>query len=154
MCRSQPINGRVTKAKYSTSDQQKRESGVSRVTRDTGDCNKIYQFLNEHNLFEQSSKSLGYIVSGVVVSSAVNVDKAAEIGQKIIEDIKFSTVDDYTFKKRLQAVNMSHKFRLSDKDGSVDIDLFQQYFLQVDEITLILICQLYSHFHFVLTLQL
>ena len=35
--------------------------------------------------------------------------------------MKFSTAADYTFKKRLQAVNMSHKFRLSGKDGHADI---------------------------------
>ena len=68
-------------------------------------------------------------MSGVVASPSVSIENAAEIDQNIIDDMQAKTVADYTLKKSLQAVNMSQRFRQSDKDGTVDVDpelLFQR----------------------------
>ena len=116
-------------ASFKQSCQQSKEIGASRIARDTVDCQKVEDFLKEHNPFSQHSKSLRNIVSGVVAGKSVNVENAVEVGRGILADMEGKVVSEYSFKKSNQVINMVQKIQLKTKDGDIDIDpnlLFQR----------------------------
>ena len=75
----------LTGVGFHTSEQHK-ETSNSRKKRDKMDTLKILSFLQERNPFSEDI-SLRNIETGVTADASVNVDKAKEIGTKIIESM-------------------------------------------------------------------
>ena len=120
---------KLSKTNLTTSDQHSKETGTSRMKRDGDDYQKIETFFNDHNPFSQHCSSLRNIVTGIVAQPSVNIDRAKEVGEKILADMEGKTVAEYTFKKKSQAVNMAQSFKMASSDGEIDVDpnlLFQR----------------------------
>ncbi|CAC5363750.1 unnamed protein product [Mytilus coruscus] len=87
----------LTGVGFYTSEQHK-EMSYSRKKRDKMDTLKILSFLQERNPFADD-KSLRNIETGVTAESSVNVDKAKEIGMKIIEYMAGKNILNLYFQK-------------------------------------------------------
>ena len=73
--------------------------------------------------------SLFNIANGVTAQERVNVEKAREIGVKIVESMAGQSTDEFTFRKANQAVTLGSRSAGKIKDEHVNIDphfLFQR----------------------------
>ena len=84
-------------AKYSTNEQNK-EAGKSRQLRDTKDTHILLLTMSERNPFAEST-SLRNIMTGVDATGDVDVCRAKEIGQKVMDSMTGIPVAQYTFKR-------------------------------------------------------
>ena len=77
------------------------------MTADKGNCKKLQNFQKKFSPFKKTNSpdSIKNIVTGIHVSSKVNVHTAITIGSNTLPDILTKSVVDYLFKSRLQAVN-------------------------------------------------
>ena len=89
---------------YETSDQQKVVS-AGRQARDVSDTVDLIGYLNERDPFVQND-SLFNIANGVTAQEIVNVEKAREIGVKIVESMAGKSTDEFAFRKANQAVTL------------------------------------------------
>ena len=87
---------------YETSDQHK-DVSASRQARDVSDTVDLIDYLNERGPFGQND-SLFNIANGMTVQERVNVEKAREIGVKIVEFMSGKSTDEFTFRKANQTV--------------------------------------------------
>ncbi|XP_053373150.1 uncharacterized protein LOC123533634 [Mercenaria mercenaria] len=113
---------------YKTNAQHK-DVGKSRLLRDEKDTSILLDFLQERNPFEDSDTSLRNIETGVSADVTVNVDDAHTIGHAIMEQMVGKVIDQYSFKRSLQAVTLSAKTSPKVTDEIVNIDpqlLFQR----------------------------
>ncbi len=85
----------LTGVNYNTGEQNK-DMTAARQARDWKDTLTVLQFLQERNPFS-SDPSLRSIATGVHAHPTVNVDKAVEIGDMILNGI---TPAEYTFQKK------------------------------------------------------
>jgi len=111
-CLSRPVCAEITNAMQQltnvaleTSEQHK-DLSVARKVRDASDVDKLITFLNERNPFKEAS-SLYNVVTGVEASK--DVDKAMDIGSKVVTEMIRQTVSDYTFRKKDQVVTMDSR---------------------------------------------
>ena len=84
-------------AKYSTNEQNK-ETCKSRQQRDMKDTHTLLLTMSERNPFAEST-SLSNIMTGVNATGDVDVCRAKEIGQKIMDSMTGIPVAQYTFKR-------------------------------------------------------
>lgn len=119
----------LTNLKTETSILHK-ECGKSRLIRDNKDVSFIYNFLKERNPFAGTTpNALRNIADGIISSSKASVDKAEEIGLKILQSLEDKNVFEYSFEKCKQVVKMSSKNEISIDGEMVHIDpeaLFQR----------------------------
>ena len=120
----------LTSVDFNTSEQHK-EVGRSRVNRDEKDTLSFLSYLQQRNPFEvdDDDYSLRNIETGVTADSAVNVEKANEIGTRTLQDMVGKKVSEYSFKKSQQAVTLNEKSSVKVSGEVVAIDpqlLFQR----------------------------
>lgn len=122
----------LTNLKTETSEQHK-ECGKSRLIRDNKDIDCIYKYLKERNPFSGTT-SLRNIADGIVSTSKANVDKAEEIGCKILTSLENKNVFEHSFERCKKVVQMSSKNELLIDGEMVIIDpdtLFQRLLLLI-----------------------
>ena len=124
----------LTGTNYSTSEQhnstggQHKDASKAMKERDYGDTLKILEYLSLRSPFS-TNKSLRNIATGVVAEESVNCDKAKEVGEKIIQSMRGKKVDEFSFKKKNQALTLASRTAVPFSDGYVQIDpqlLFQR----------------------------
>ena len=117
----------LTSVSYQTSDQHK-EIYVARQKKDMTDTNELLSFLTTRSPFHESP-ALRSIVTGVTCDASVNVECAREVGNKILKSMVGNIVQEYSFKKKEQAVTLSTSSAVKIKDEVIHIDpqlLFQR----------------------------
>ena len=105
---------------HETSDQQKYVS-AARQARDVSDTVDLIDYLNERDPFVQND-SLFNIANGMTAQERVNVEKAREIGVKIVESMVGKSTDEFTFRKANQAVMLGSRSTVKIKGEHVNID--------------------------------
>ena len=116
-------------AKYSTNEQNK-ERGKSRQRRDMKDTHAQLLIMSERNPFAEST-SLRIIVTGVNVTGDVDVCRAKEIGQQIMDSMTGIPVAQYMFKRSDQMTTLQSKslVRVDGQPIHVDPELLLQYII-------------------------
>ena len=117
----------LTNVLYETSEQHK-DLSLSRKERDAVDINKLLTYMKGKSPFKEAS-SLYNVVTGVQASQDVNVDRAEEIGNKIVKEMVGEPVLSHTFKKKTQAVTMDSRPKVKIGENEISIDpllLFQR----------------------------
>ena len=117
----------VTGINYNTGEQNK-DMSVTRQDRDWKDTNTVLRYLSDRNPFT-SDIGLHNISTGVHAPSSVDVDQAKTVGKAIIDDMKGQCVNEYTFRRKNQAVTMDMKSSIKIDGNTVQIDpqlLFQR----------------------------
>ena len=112
---------------YETSDQHKDVSAAIQA-RDVSDTVDLIDYLNERGPFGQND-SLFNIANGMTVQERVKVEKAREIGVKIVECMAGKSTDEFTFRKANPAVMLGSWSTGKIKGEHVNIDpqlLFQR----------------------------
>ena len=126
---------------YETSDQHK-DVSAARQARDASDTVDLIDYLNERDPFVQND-SLFNIANGMTAQERANVEKAREIGVKIVELIAGISTDEFTFRKANQAVTLGSRSTVKIKGERVNIDtqlLFQRLLTvreRCDDVTLL-----------------
>lgn len=118
----------VTGTSFTTSEQHK-ESSQARIERDHKDTEELESYLQNRSPFT-SDPSLRNIASGVTADSSVNVDKAKDIGLKILQKMDGANVAQYTFRRNDQAVTLGAKHGIKVDGENVQVApelLFQRY---------------------------
>ena len=85
--------------------------------------------LQERNPFSTSNTTLRNIYSGLHAQCTVNVDKAQDVGNAILDKMEGTTVVEYTFKRNNQVVTLDTESVVKIEGVSVQIDpqlLFQR----------------------------
>ena len=114
-------------AKYSTNEQNK-ETGKSRQRRDMKDIHTLLLTMSERNPFTEST----YLRNGMTEVNAtgdVDVCRAKEIGQKIMDSMTGIPVAHYTFKRSDQVTTLQSKSSVRIDEQPIHIDpelLFQR----------------------------
>ena len=113
-------------AKYSTNEQNK-ETGKSRQRPDMKDTLTLLLTMSEINPFAEST-SLRNIMTGVNATGDVDVCRAKEIGQKIMDSVTGIPVAQYTVKRSDQVTTLQSKssVRVSGQPIHVDPELLFQ----------------------------
>ena len=117
----------LTGVVYCTSEQHK-EISQSRQERDTAHTTKILEYLKDRNPFRDNGSLLN-IANGISAESNVNVDKAKEVGEHILDEMVGQSVLGFTFRKKNQAVTLDSRSSVKIDDELVQIDpqlLFQR----------------------------
>ena len=112
---------------YETSDQHKDVSAAIQA-RDVSDTVDLIDYLNERDPFVQNG-SLFNIANGMTAQERVNVEKAREIGVKMVESMAGKSTDEFTFRKANQAVTLGSRSTVKIKGEHVNTDpqfLFQR----------------------------
>ena len=107
-------------AKYSTNEQNK-ETGKSRQRRDMKDTHALLLTMSERNPFAENT-SLRNIVTGVNVTGDVDVCRAKEIGQKIMDAMTGIPVAQYTFKRSDQVTTLQSKSSVCVDGQPIHVD--------------------------------
>ena len=116
----------LTGVSHYTSEQHQ-EMGATRQKRDTDDTLLIAGYLQSKNPF-CAHDDLQNIATGEVADQKVNVEKAFNIGQLILNKMVGQSVYNYSFSRKDLAITMAHKCAVSVGDDTLTIDpnlLFQ-----------------------------
>ena len=112
---------------YETSDKHQ-DVSAARQARVVNNNVDLIDYLNEIDPFVQND-SLFNIANGVTAQERVNVEKAREIGVKIVESMAGKSTDEFTFRKANQAVTLGSRSTVKIEGEHVKIDprlLFQR----------------------------
>lgn len=124
----------LTNLRTETSEQHK-ECGNSRLIRDNKDIECIYDFLKERNPFvSQHPNEFRNIADGIVSTSKANVDRAEDVGMKILQSIENKNVFEHSFERCKQVVRLSSKNEVFIDGEMVIMDpdtLFQRLLLLI-----------------------
>ncbi|WAR07153.1 hypothetical protein MAR_017111 [Mya arenaria] len=110
------------------SSEQHKESGESRKSRDNDGC-LHFSWIKTHLWPFMAEESLRRIASGVVAGERVNVDRAHEVGMKIVRDMEGKNVEDFKFSKKAQIITMNDSASVQVGGDELQIDpqlLFQR----------------------------
>ena len=80
----------------------------ARQARDVSDTVDLIDYLNERDPFLHND-SLFNIANGITAQERVNVEKAREIGVKIVESMAGKSTDEFTFRKANKAVTLGSR---------------------------------------------
>ena len=119
---------KFTQTDYRTSEQHK-ETMESRISKDSKDMNTMMAFLCDRNPFDPTETNLRNIESGVTADDSANVDRAQVIGKAIVQGMRGTPQQKYTFKRSMQAVPINEKSLVKLDGESLHIDtqlLFQR----------------------------
>lgn len=104
--------------------------GRTRCKRDQEVSKIIVNYMKSGSPFEGDPKILRNIATGVAAASHCNADDAKSVGMFILQTLNGNSVENYTFKKKNQAVLMTSKCK-GEKNGQtrkVDpVLLFQRF---------------------------
>jgi hypothetical protein len=117
----------ITGTGFVTSEQHK-ESGHSRMDKDTKDIGTMVSFLKERDPFNDNP-NLRNIETGVTAEASVNADNAKSVGQKIMQSLPGQNVVKYSFKRSMQIVPMNSRNSIKVDEDNIVIDpqlLFQR----------------------------
>ena len=126
MCRINHTMQELTGVTYVTSAQHK-ESSQTRMVQDYKDASILVEFLLDRDPF--TSVNLINIVTGENAAPSVNVDNAKEIGESIIKVMNGKKVNEYSSKKKDQAMTLASKATVKIGDEVVSVGpqlLFQR----------------------------
>lgn len=104
-------------------------SAPARMKRDTADVKKLSAFFDTYDPFSSDNKTLRSITTGMEAHPSTNVDRAEEIGQKILEAMNNQEVDHYTFPNSLKVKTLALRLPVNVGEKTVDVDpmlLFQR----------------------------
>ena len=90
-----------------SSDQHK-DVTKARQLRDVRDTLDLINFLRERDPFVQNNALIN-IVNGMTAESIINVDRAKQIGENILESVVDNIVEESTFRKASEVVTMSSR---------------------------------------------
>ena len=110
----------LTGTLYQTSEQHK-ESCSNRKKRDIEDTFKILAALKEWNPFSQDL-TLHSIVNGITADNKVNVHKAKDVGQAIIESMVGKNVYELSFVRKRQAITLASRTSVVINNEPVQVD--------------------------------
>ena len=117
----------LTGVSYSTGEQNK-DMTKSRQARDMKDTRTLLLALAERNPFTTHTDLIN-IMTGVHAESSVNVDKAREVGQSILDPMTGKAPTEYSFTKSNQAITFSAKSSIKVDGEKIQVDpqlLFQR----------------------------
>jgi len=112
---------------YETSEQHK-DISKSRVKRDMKDTFLVLEALKRWYPFGPD-KSLRSLVNGVTADEVVNVDKAKQVGQGILQSMVGKNAHEYSFRRKNQVVTLGSKTSVTINDETVQVEpqlLFQR----------------------------
>ena len=118
----------LTGVSYDSGEQNK-EVTQARLVRDWKDTQTLLSSLQERNPFSTSDTTLRNIYSGLHAKGTVNIDKAQDVGNAILDRMEGAAVTEYIFKKNHQAVTLDTKSIIKIEGVAVQIDpqlLFQR----------------------------
>ena len=116
-----------TGRRYESSDQHK-YSTLSRQTQDAKDIQLLLDDLSSKNPFIEDP-TLRSISSGIIAGPEVNVDKAKDVGIKILTSMNGCPVKDFSFKRKYQAITLQTKSSIKIDGEQICVDpqlLFQR----------------------------
>ena len=119
--------GKQSNAQYSTNEQNK-ETFKSRQRRDMKDTHTLLLTMSERNPFAEST-SLRFIMTGVNTTGDIDVCRAKEIGQKIMDSMTGIPVARYMFKRSDQVTPLQSKSSVRVYGQPIHVDpelLFQR----------------------------
>ena len=90
-----------------SSDQHK-DVTKARHLRDVRDTLDLINFLRERDPFVQNNALIN-IANGMTAESIINVDRAKQIGENILESMVDNIVEEFTFRKANKVVTMSSR---------------------------------------------
>ena len=90
-----------------SSDQHK-DVTKARQLRDVRDTLDLINFLRERDPFVQNNALIN-IANGMTAESIINVDRAKQIGENILESMVDNMVEEFTFRKANEVVTMSSR---------------------------------------------
>ena len=108
--------------------EQNTDLTIARQARDMKDTLTVLKYFQERNPF-CSDPSLRNISTGVHANPSVNVDAAKAIGNTILANMDGQDAEEYSFKKRDEAITMRTKSSLKIDGEAVHMDphlLFQR----------------------------
>lgn len=119
------------------SDLPHKKNTKARQVRDHNDTIKMLAFLLQRNPFKINVENIINICTGKAASKETDVDRAKQIGNKIVSAMDGKCVTDVSFKKKDQATQIKNVniVRSNEKEISIDSLLFFQLLLTVREIT-------------------
>ena len=87
-----------------TSSEQHVEMGPTRISRDIGDAQIVYEWLKSHNPFSGEDQRLRSISTGVIAdeTSFINCDETEKIGQQIHEKLDGVPLSEAKIKRKDQ----------------------------------------------------
>ena len=89
------------------SDQHK-DVTKARQLRDIRDTLDLINFLRERDPFVQNNALIN-IANGMTAESIINVDRAKQIGENILESMVDNIVEEFTFRKANEVVTVSSR---------------------------------------------
>ena len=116
----------LTGVSYSTGEQNK-DMTKSRQARDMKDTRTLLLALAERNPFTTHTDLIN-IMTGVHAESSVNVEKAREVRQSILDSMTGKAAAEYSFTKSNQAITFSAKSSIKVDGEKIQVDpqlLFQ-----------------------------
>ena len=122
----------LTGVSYSTGEQNK-DMTKSRQARDMKDTRTLLLALAERNPFTPRT-DLITIMTGVHAESSVNVDKAREVGQSILDSMTGQSVVECSFTKKNQAITFIAKSSVKVDGEKIQVDphlLFQRLVIAI-----------------------
>ena len=97
----------LTGVSYSTGEQNKDTTKCTKA-RDMKVTRTLFLSLAERNPFTTRTDLIN-IMTGVRAESSVNVEKASEVGQSILDSMAGKAAAEYSFTKSNQAITFSAK---------------------------------------------
>ena len=90
-----------------SSDQHKDVTKARQLT-DVRDTLDLINFLRERDPFVQNNALIN-TANGMTAESIINVDRAKQIGENILESMVYNIVEEFTFRKANEVVTMSSR---------------------------------------------
>ena len=90
-----------------SSDQHK-DVTKARQLRDVRDTLDLINFLRERDPFVQNNALIN-IANGMTAESIINVDRAKQMGENILESMVDNIAEEFTFRKANEVVTMSSR---------------------------------------------
>lgn len=116
----------LTGVGYSTGEQNK-DMTKSRQARDMKDTRTLLLALAERNP-STTHTDLINIITGVHAESSVNVGKAREFGQSILDSMTGKAAAEYSFTKSNQAITFSAKSSIKVDGEKIQVDPAASYY--------------------------
>ena len=110
---------KISGVSHETSDQHN-DVSAARQARDVSDTVDLIDYLNERDPFVHNDL-LFNIANDMRAQERVNVEKAREIGVKIVESMARKSTDEFTFRKANQAVTLRSRSTVKIKVEHVNI---------------------------------
>ena len=125
---SKPACAEMNRAMLYSTGEQNKDMTKSRQAWDMKDTRTLLLALAERNPFTTQTDLIN-IMTGVHAESSVNVEKAREVGQSILDPMRGKPAAEYSFTKSNQAITFSGKSSAKVDGEKIQVDpqlLFQR----------------------------